>query len=305
MTILVQLTSTATNILYNEDILNWVMPDVPMAPVNLVNNAIRDSVIELCERALIWRTELQEVLVLGPTTTTTTSAAVEGATSVLVSDITNFNNLDTITIDLTDGTKWRGHVAGTPSGSTINLDGQLNQAVDIGAAVTKLVYIYPLTLPANTVVAKGLNAWLNDNWIDPIATDDVNTEFNDTQFGWVGVNWRTDVNLPTRWNIESGDTNVTLFLPPSTTGALRIEVALKPTRASTTFPSWIYERYIETIAHGAKSRIMMSPKKPYSDLKLASYHSEMFNGLVGEARIRAVRGTTRAALRSHTVYGLR
>lgn len=305
MTIVVQSTSTATSILYNDDILNWVMPDVPMAPVNLVNNAIRDSVIELCERSLIWRAELQEILVLAPTSTTTTAAAASGAISIVVASITNFNDLDTITVDLTDGTKWRGHISGTPSGLTITLDGALNAAVDSGATVTKLVDIYPLTMPANTVVAKGLNAWLNDNWLEPMSPDDINNEFNTAEFGWVGTNWRTDVNLPTRWFIASGDTNVQLALPPSTTGNLRIEVALKPTRASTTFPTWVYERYIETIAHGAKHKIMMIPKKPYSDKETAKYHLEMFNGLVGEAGIRAARGTTRAALRTHTVYGLR
>lgn len=306
MTIVVQVASTATNLLYNGDILNWVMPDVPMAPMQVVNNAIRDSVIDLCERALIWRAELPEILVLAPTSTETTVAAAEGATAVVVSSITNFNANDTLTVELDSGTKWRGHVAGTPTGSTINLDGQLNDAVNVAAAVTKLVDIYPMTMPdSNTVIAKGLKAWLNDSVIEPMSPDDIDTEFNNTEFGWVGVNWRTDVNLPTRWYIDSGDTNVHLALAPATTGNLRILAALKPTRASTTFPTWMYERYIETIAHGAKGRLMMSPKKPYSDLKLGAYHMEMFNGFVGEARIRAARGTTRAPLRSHTVYGLR
>jgi len=304
VTIVVQVSSTATSNTYSPDILNWVCPDVPMAPLPLVTNAIRDSVIELCERALIWRQELQQILVLGPTSTTTTAAASEGATSITVANITNFSDQDTITVDLEDGTKWRGHVSGTPTGSTINLDGALNDAVDSGASVTKLVYLYPLTLPAGTSCAKGLKAWLNDSPIDPISPDDVDNEFNNTSFGWVGVNWRTDVNLPTRWYIEN-ETTVTLLMPPATTGNLRILAALKPTRASTTFPAWIYERYIETIAHGAKAKIMMVPKKPYTDLKLGAYHWEMFSVLVGEARARAARGSTRGPLRTHTVFNLR
>lgn len=305
MTIIVQVASTATNLLYNGDILNWVMPDVPQAPMGVVNNAIRDSVIELCERALIWRTELPEILVLGPTSTETTAAASEGDTSVVVDSITDFNANDTITVDLTDGTKWRGHVSGTPAGSTIHLDGQLNNDVDSGAAVTKLVYIYPMTMPENAVIAKGLKAWINDSVIEPISPDDLDNEFNNTEFGWVGTNWRTDINLPTRWFIDSGDTNVQLALAPATTGNLRVLAALKPTRASTTMPTWLFERYIETIAHGAKARLMLSPRKPFSDMKLGAYHMEMFNGLIGEARIRAARGTTRAPLRSHSVFGLR
>lgn len=304
MTIVVQVASTATSVLYNADILNWVCPDVPMAPVQLVNNAIRDAVIELCERALIWRQELQQVLVLAPTSTTTSAASASGATSLALTDTTNFTDGSTITVDLSDGTRWRGHQSGAPAGSTITLDGALNLDVLSGAAVTKLVDLYPVTTPSNTVVAKGLKAWLNDAPIDPISPDDLDNEFNNTIFGWVGVNWRTDVNLPTRWYMAD-DSTVGLALAPSATGNLRILTALKPTRASTTFPTWIYERYIETIAHGAKAKIMATPKKPYSDVKLALYHSEMFNSAIGEARIRAARGNTRAPLRSHTVFGLR
>lgn len=304
MTIVVQLSSTATSIVYGQDILNWVCPDIPMAPLPMVNNAIRDSVIELCERALIWRVELQEILVLGPTATTTTAAAAEGATSITVDSITNFNDLDTITVVLDNGTKWRGHVSGTPSGSTITLDGALNEAVESGAAVTKLVYLYQITLPANTAFCKGLKAWLNDCPLDPMSPDDIDDEFNNTDFNWVGTNWRTDVRLPTRWYMQD-DATVALVMPPDTTGNLRILAAIKPTRASTTFPQAFFERWIEAIAHGAKARLMMSPKKPYTDMKLGTWHRDMFNWFIGDARVIAARGATRAALRSHTVFGLR
>lgn len=304
MTIVAQLSSTSTSHLYGTDVLNWVVPDVPMAPLALVNNAIRDAVIEFCERTLVWRQELQQILVLGPTSTTTAVAAASGDTSIQVADITDFDDGDTITVDLTDGTRWRGHVSGTPSGGVIGLDGALNNDVDIGATVTKLVDLYPITVPAGTAIAKGLKAWLNDNPIDPISQDDLDNEFNNTSFGWVGVNWRTDVNLPSRWYMPD-DNTVGLALAPAAGGNLRIQAALKPSRASTVFPNWIFERYIETIAHGAKWKIMTIPKKPYTDLVTGAWHGEMFNSLIGEARVRTARSNTRAPLRNHTVYGLR
>lgn len=302
--IVAQLSSTSTSHLYSTDVLNWVMPDVPMAPAALVNNAIRDAVIELCERALIYRQELQQILVLGPTSTTTTTASASGATTLTLSDTTNFTDGSTITVDLSDGTRWRGHQSGDPSGSVITLDGALNLDVLSGATVTKLVYLYAVTLPSGTAIAKAIEAWLNDSPIDPISTDDLDNEFNNSTFGWVGVNWRTDVNLPTRFYFQD-DGTVGLAMPPGSSGNLRILAALKPTRASTTFPQWIFERYIETIAHGAKWKIMMIPKKPYSDPTLGAWHGDMFNSLIGEARIRAARSNTRAPLRTHTVFGLR
>jgi hypothetical protein len=291
---------------YSADCYNYVLPDLPMAPPTLVLNAIRDSVIELCERALIYRQELQEILVLGPTSTTLAADAAIAATSITVADITGFADDDTITVELDDGTLWRGHVSGTPSGVTINLDGALNDEANSGATVTKLVYLYPITVPTGTAFVKVLKAWLNDSPLDPISEDDLDNEFNNTDFAWVGTNWRTDVNVPTRFYMAD-DTTIGLTMPPSTCGEgnLRILAALKPTRASTTFPTIIYERYVETIAHGAKYRIMQIPKKPYTDLKMAAYHYQMFNSLVGEAMIRAAKSATRAPLRSHTIYNLR
>ena len=285
---------------------DYVMPDLAMPPpLPMVDNAIRDSVIEFCERTLCYRQELQQILVVGPTSTTTSAAASSGATTVDVADITGFADGDTIKILLADDTtSWRGHVSGTPAGSTITLDGALPQAVDSGAAVTKLVYLYTLTFPTGTALAKGLQAWLDDNVLEPISPDGLDDEFNNTEFGWLGTNWRTDVRLPTRYYFVD-DTTVGLLLAPDATGALRINAALKPTRTATTFPDWIYQRYAETLAHGAKARLMMVPTKPYSNPKLAEWHRDQFNGGCGEAMIRTARGSSRAALRSHTVYGLR
>ena len=285
---------------------NWVMPDLAMAPpLPMVDNAIRDAVIELCERTLCYRQELQQILVLAPVSTTTTAAASSGATTVTVASITNFADGDTIKILLTDSVTYgRGHVSGTPSGSTITLDAALPQAVDSGATVTKFVDLYTMKFPSGTAFAKGLNVWLDDNPLDPISPDDRDTEFNTTDFGWPGINWRTDVNLPTRFYFVD-DSTIGLALAPNAAGALRINAALRPTRASTTFPDFIYQRYVETIAHGAKSRLMLIPTKPYSNPKLGEWHRDQFNGGISEAMIRAARGSSRAALRTHTVYGLR
>ena len=304
MTIIVQVASTSTSESYSPDILNWVMPDVPMAPLPLVVNAIRDATIEFCERSLVWRQELQQITVLAATSTTTSAASVSGATTLTLTDTTNFSDGVTLTVELSDGSKWRGHEVGDPSGSTITLDGALNLDVEVGAGVVILTYLYPITVPSGTAFVKGLQAWLNDAPIDPISPDDLDNEFNNTSFGWVGVNWRTDVNLPTRFYFPD-DKTVGLALPPATTGVLRINAALKPARASTTLPQWIWERYVETIAHGAKAKIMLIPKKPYSDKETGAFHMDKFNGGIDDARVSAARGRTRAPLRTHTVFALR
>lgn len=304
MTIFVQVPSSTKNY---SDLYDWVLPDLPMCPTNVALNAIRDSVIELCEKTLLYRQELQQILVVGPTTDTTTQAQAANDTTITVTDGTNFSDGDTITIALggdSEGTSWRGKVLGTPVSNVVTLDGPLHDVVDSGATVTKLEYLYPLTLPSDTAIAKGLRAWLNDSLIEPISQDDLDNEFNNTEFGWVGVNWRTDVDLPTRWYLPD-DGTVGLLLAPSAGGNLRIEAALKPTRVSTSFPSWIYERHLDTIVHGAKARLMMIPKKPFTDLELGRYHYNKFEEGVANARVGVATGNTRAPLRTHTVYGLK
>ena len=298
MTIVVQAPTA-----YSPSIMNWVIPDVPMAPLDLVTNAIRDSAIELCERALVWRTELQQILVLAPVSTTTSAASAQYATTITVDSITNLNDEDTIKVELDDGTFWRGHIDGTPSGSTVTLDGQLNEAVESGAAVTKFVDLYAVTYPSGATMAKGLNAWFNDSWLEPISQDDLNDTLNGPYFRWSNDNWRTDLQIPTRWYF-SDDNTVGLAMPPDGTGNLRIEAALKPTRASTTLPTVLWERYIEVIAHGAKGRLMLVAKKPYTDLKLGQWHMQEFHSGISDAMIGVAKARTRAPLRSHTVYGL-
>ena len=283
-----------------------VLPALPMAPpLGMVQNAIRNSVIEFCERTLLYRQELQQILVLAPVSTTTTAAAVSGATTVTVDSITNFADGDTIKILLDDDiTYWRGKVSGTPAGSTITLDGALPDGVDSGATVTKFVDLYTITFPSGTALAKGLNVWLNDSPLDPISPDDLDSEFNNSEYAYVGANWRTDLNLPTRYYFVD-DSTIGLALAPDATGALRINAALKPTRTAATFPDWIYQRYSETIAHGAKGRLMLVAGKPYTNKQAGAYHMQQFYGGVSEAMIRAARGSSRAPLRTRTSYGMR
>lgn len=234
------------------------------------------------------------------------AAIVANPSTLTLDSTTNFVDGALLLVDLSDGTKWRGHQSGAPSSYTITLSEPLNLDVLAGAGVMRIVDQYAITPPTGFAMVKGLQVWLNNAPIDPISPDDLDNEFNNTSFGWVGVNWRTDVNLPTRWYFPD-DNTVALVMPPSTggVGSLRINAALKPTRASTTFPTALFERYIETIAHGAKGKLMMIPTKPYSNKELGAYHEGMFNGLIGEARIQMARGKTRAPLRSHTVFGLR
>ena len=71
------------------DCYDWVVPSLPSLPLPEAQLAIREAVIDLCAGALIYQQELQQILVLAPTSTTLTAAAAANATSVTVDSITD------------------------------------------------------------------------------------------------------------------------------------------------------------------------------------------------------------------------
>lgn len=82
---------------------------------------------------------------------------------------------------------------------------------------------------------------------------------------------------------------------------ITIRVALKPKRICPDecdpVDDMIFEDYAETIAAGAKRRLMLIPKKPYSDPNQATAEQQLFMAGMNVARQRAVRGYVRSPLR--------
>jgi hypothetical protein len=96
-----------------------------------------------------------------------------------------------------------------------------------------------------------------------------------------------------------GETGLLTLVPaPGANGILSLGVALKPSPASAGLGEREFDEYQEAIVHGALSRLMSSPKKPYTHLQLASYHQEQFGARTGTAAMREGRGRTRAPLRT-------
>lgn len=108
--------------------------------------------------------------------------------------------------------------------------------------------------------------------------------------------WRDQTGFPQY--LLSGPTALTLVPEPDVEGTLTLLVTLKPVPGATDIPDLLYNEYREAIVHGALSRLMLSPKKPYTDAGLASYHQHQFQIKTAAAGTRADRNYTRAALRT-------
>ncbi len=64
---------------------------------------------------------------------------------------------------------------------------------------------------------------------------------------------------------------------------------------------FIHEQYAEVIASGAKARLMLSPKKPYTDGTLSAYHRGVFDSKCSEIawQVAKSHGNTPRRTRSH------
>ncbi|SEK64357.1 hypothetical protein [Nitrosovibrio tenuis] len=92
--------------------------------------------------------------------------------------------------------------------------------------------------------------------------------------------------------------SVTLVPVPDVAGTLSMTIALKPSPTAAGIDDFIFNEYREAIVHGALARLMLSPRKPYTNAQLAQYHSQQFLVKTADAGMRVARSYTRAPLRT-------
>jgi hypothetical protein len=96
----------------------------------------------------------------------------------------------------------------------------------------------------------------------------------------------------------AGAASFTLVPEPAASGTLSMSVAFKPSPSSMGIVDGQFNEYSEAVVHGALARLMLSPKKPYSSIRLAQYHQQQFAVKTAAAGQRMARGYTRAGLQT-------
>lgn len=118
-----------------------------------------------------------------------------------------------------------------------------------------------------------------------------------------------DALFPNGWREEEGEVDyyylttagkLRLALTPSTgvTGAIKSEVALKPTVTATTVDDFLYTDWRREIGCGARAILMAQSGKPWSDPQKAMKEQADYMESVGEGSYTADRSGTRAPIRS-------
>jgi len=128
-------------------------------------------------------------------------------------------------------------------------------------------------------------------------------EFNDKQIEVSTMeheikiwNWRNVSGIPEY--VLGGPISFTLVPKPDLSGTLKVRVVLKPSQGSAGIDDDIFNEYHEAIEHGALARLMLSPKKPYTDAVLANYHAQMFLIQTARAGVREAKSYNRSPLRT-------
>jgi hypothetical protein len=153
-------------------------------------------------------------------------------------------------------------------------------------AVTVDVDIYDYVPPAEALVHAVTWAKFNDVEIDA-RTKDADMRIWD---------WRNQTGTPAY--VLSMPSSLKLVPKPDVEGTLKLIVALKPDYDATGVDDGIFQEYREAIVHGAKARLMLSPRKPYTDAERAALNMQQFNSKVMAAGVRASRNYTLAPLRT-------
>lgn len=154
--------------------------------------------------------------------------------------------------------------------------------------------VYAFEPPNGAVVCGVVTAWFNGVEIDPTTQRDLESEYR---------NWPSLPGVPLRY-LQQNSAELILFPYPSgaLANALTMKVALKPSRASTSIDAWLFEQYLEAIAHGAKWKLMAMPKKPWSDGATAMYHKTAFDSAIDGAVLSAAKAFGKAKLRTRSQF---
>lgn len=150
---------------------------------------------------------------------------------------------------------------------------------------------YVLTVPEETSLAMIMAAWYDRRLMIPKSTEELARLYRTTD-------WRTIVGMPFYYMRSSSSTMRMIPAPSSSeTGVIGVRAALAPTRDASGIDTEIYEDYLEAIAMGARARLHAMPGQPFYDMALAMVCRRAFMAGIGEAKIRANKGLSRASVR--------
>jgi hypothetical protein len=140
------------------------------------------------------------------------------------------------------------------------------------------VFEYDFGQPTGTDVHQILWMIHAGNDLDPISPRSLELNFPD---------WRNRSSIPRVYLQKSPDIFWVIPVPSgSSTDAIRLSVALKPTRSSNSINTDFSTDYRDAIIYGALYRLLRIPSKDWSDPAAASDYFNLFKAEIDDAELR-------------------
>jgi hypothetical protein len=119
------------------------------------------------------------------------------------------------------------------------------------------------------------------------------------EFDDYGLNILT--GTPRYFYMSGGDT-LQIGKIPDFVETLSVTVRTRPSRDATALPDEIADRYMNEIASGAKSILMLMKDKAWSDLDMAGVHRGLFEDAINQTNLRDAKGSARKPIRVKPVF---
>jgi hypothetical protein len=164
-------------------------------------------------------------------------------------------------------------------------------AFDIEANVAD----YDLETPANaSVIVEILIMYYNGKQIDPATRGELEALHKD---------YRTVTGMPRKFLRNSPDT-ISFYPVPTAdeAAAMTGTVALAPSRTSSGIEKFIFENWLEVIAHGAKAKLFVMNNVPWRNPQLGTYHQGYFDSACAATKLRVQKGMVRGRMRTTPRY---
>lgn len=149
---------------------------------------------------------------------------------------------------------------------------------------------YPLDLPDYTQACRVHQAWHDEQPLTPYSEDAIRRLFH--------YDWRSARGNPGYiLSLTSQEVAIVPAPTPTMAGTLKMIVALRPTRDSFDIDETVYQRWVETIATGARARLLNIPNQTFHDPVASMQARTVFNAGVSEAYRERLRGMQRSIAR--------
>jgi hypothetical protein len=106
-----------------------------------------------------------------------------------------------------------------------------------------------------------------------------------------------DIGDPTAYMQRTPET-FTLLPSPTRDGVVTMTLSVAPSRASSSFPSWIAERYYDAIVAEAKATLMLMPGTTWYSPQQGTYYRSIFDQEAAVAKSDAMTSFVRATQRT-------